>query len=195
MRNNAQEEGFVISTFALTDEQIEMVEACELRHQPVDEWDCPEDVIAHYADLTVIDPSAADADSLALLAAYFTEADPETSRILLPSPCAAFDGISTVRVIAGALDDAGKANVAVMRCLKETKRDIDHSQQVASTLRILFFIEGHPGVTTREIAGRFELSERTVKRRIRTLQAAGVFLEYDRSARGWTCAVDPEVTL
>ena len=195
MGNKRREEVFKISTFALTDEQVAMVEACDLRHHPVKAWDCPQDVIAHYSDLVVIDPSAADADDLAMLASFFAEVDPQDAHILLSGPCAAFDGISTATVVAGALDDVEQTKVAMMRCLKEAKRDIDHSQQVASALRILFFIQGNPGATTREIAELFELSERTVRRRIRTLQAAGVFLEYDRSAGGWTCVMDPKETL
>ena len=42
-----------------------------------------------------------------------------------------------------------------------------------------------PGISTKELAESVSVPARTVQRTIAALQAAGEWIEYDRSLRGW----------
>ena len=46
-------------------------------------------------------------------------------------------------------------------------------------------IRQHPGITTQKLADELELSIRSVQRYIAALQAAGEWIEYDRTIKGW----------
>ena len=56
---------------------------------------------------------------------------------------------------------------------------------MAMILRVLREIRANPGISTKALAEKLELSTRTVQRHIETLRMAGEFIDYDRSKRGW----------
>ena len=52
-------------------------------------------------------------------------------------------------------------------------------------LKTLSLIRKHPGITSKELASRVSVPLRTIQRTIAALQAAGEWIEYDRTLRGW----------
>lgn len=61
----------------------------------------------------------------------------------------------------------------------------DFSKRLADSLLILSLIRLHPGIKTRELAKKTELSLRSVQRYISTLQATGEGIEYNTVKKGW----------
>ena len=68
---------------------------------------------------------------------------------------------------------------------KKTKKNENFSSTLANTIIILSQIRNKPFITTKELAEKLELSERTTQRYIETLRVAGEWIEYDTSRKGW----------
>ncbi len=73
----------------------------------------------------------------------------------------------------------------LLSAYRKTKKNENFSATLANSLIILSEIRKHQYVTTKELAEKLELSERTVQRYIETLRVAGEWIEYDVSHRGW----------
>jgi len=67
---------------------------------------------------------------------------------------------------------------------KEKKTKV-FSKNISDCLLILSMIRSTPGIRTRTLSEKTELSERTVQRHVAALQAAGEWIEYDTVKRGW----------
>ena len=68
---------------------------------------------------------------------------------------------------------------------RKTKKVEGHSRMLADSLLILSMVRKFPGISTQELVERTGISERSVQRYIKSIQATGEWLEYDRSKRGW----------
>ncbi len=68
---------------------------------------------------------------------------------------------------------------------RRSKKNVNFSSTLANTIIILSQIRNKPFVTTKELAEKLELSERTIQRYIETLRVAGEWIEYDISRKGW----------
>jgi len=56
---------------------------------------------------------------------------------------------------------------------------------LADSLLILSMVRKFPGISTQQLVERTGISERSVQRYIKSIQATGEWLEYNRSKRGW----------
>ena len=68
---------------------------------------------------------------------------------------------------------------------RKTKRVEGHSRMLADSLLILAMVRKFPGISTQKLAERTGISERTAQRYIKSIQATGEWLAYNRSKRGW----------
>lgn len=68
---------------------------------------------------------------------------------------------------------------------RKTKKVEGHSRMLADSLLILSMIRKFPGISTQQLVERTGISERSVQRYIKSIQATGEWLEYNRSKRGW----------
>lgn len=175
--------------FGLTEEEINIIENSGLSC----EWmvyDVYQDVIAHYADFTVINPEALDEEGRICLADFFKEIDAVDEKVILTSEDHAFKGISFVETIPDLFEYPDSIPLILMKNLKRTRRDVDYSRRIMLAIKILHLIMRNPGITTRKFTEKVEgVSSRSVKRYIRSLQAAGILIDYQD--KGWVCQMDP----
>jgi biotin operon repressor len=68
---------------------------------------------------------------------------------------------------------------------RKTKKVEGHSRMLADSLLILAMVRKFPGISTQQLVERTGISERSVQRYIKSIQATGEWLEYNRSKRGW----------
>ena len=68
---------------------------------------------------------------------------------------------------------------------RKTKKVEGHSRMLADSLLILSMVRKFPGISTQQLVERTGISERSVQRYIKSIQATGEWLEYNRSKRGW----------
>ena len=80
---------------------------------------------------------------------------------------------------------ADKLKYLLLDAHKRHLKAVEFSNRVAMILRVLREIRTNPGISTRGLADKLELSTRTVQRHIETLRMAGEVIDYDRTKRGW----------
>lgn len=81
----------------------------------------------------------------------------------------------------------------LMDAYRKQKKYKNFSIIVANTLFVLSAIIKTPGISTRELAEKLEVSERSVQRYIETLRIAGEWIEYDTASKGWKLSVGKSV--
>ena len=179
--------------FGLTEAEADIVRDSGLQC----EWavyDIYQDVIAHYADLTIINPAALDEEGKTALAGFYREIDPIEEKVILVAEDENFSGLSFVETIEDLFEYPDSVPLILMKKLKETRRDVDYSRRIMLAIRILRLISLNPGITTRQLTEKVEgISCRSVKRYVRSLQAAGILIDYED--KGWICQMDPREIL
>ena len=76
---------------------------------------------------------------------------------------------------------------------RKQKKHQNISVVVANTLFVLSAIRKTPGISTKKLAEKLEVSERSVQRYIETLRIAGEWIEYDAASKGWKLSVGKSV--
>lgn len=176
-----------IILFGLSEEETDIIRGCGLKIEllPVEDY---RDVLAYYAALFIINPLMLDEEGRNALTEFYREIDPCDEKVILTNSDISFKGISFVEVIEDFFDFPESIPIILMRNLKKTKRDVDFSRRIMLAIKIQKTIEDYPGITTKQIAELTEQSERSIKRYIRSLQAAGIMIEYRN--KGWICIHD-----
>lgn len=68
---------------------------------------------------------------------------------------------------------------------KKIQRAAEYCKTLEKGIRILSLIRKHPGISTKELSYKTDMSIRSVQRYIEALQTAGEWIEYDSQKRGW----------
>ncbi|WP_026663086.1 HTH domain-containing protein [Butyrivibrio proteoclasticus] len=76
---------------------------------------------------------------------------------------------------------------------RKDKKATNFSNSVCNAIIILSQVRCHPYITTKELALKTGISERTVQRYIETLKCAGEWIEYDVHHKGWVLSVGKSV--
>lgn len=150
-----------IGTFGLTKDELAAIFA----NLPSADWDltctdCGSDLVAIPYLVTIVRSDASTAEELS---------------VLRPK----------VRVFSDFEAMVSKLKYLLLDALRRTKKEKAFSKTLANAIQILCEIRSRPGVTTRQLAEKFELSPRSVQRYVETLRVAGEWIEYDAKTRGW----------
>ena len=78
-----------------------------------------------------------------------------------------------------------KLKFLLLTAHRKTKKIEGYSRMLADSLLILSMIRKFPGISTQKLVERTGISERSVQRYIKSIQATGEWLEYNHSKRGW----------
>ena len=73
----------------------------------------------------------------------------------------------------------------LLTAYRKSRKAKDFSIKMADCIKIISLVKARPGIKTQEIAGRLEISTRTVQKYISTLQVAEEGIEYDNTKKGW----------
>lgn len=76
---------------------------------------------------------------------------------------------------------------------RKDKKATNFSNSLCNAIIILSQVRCHPYITTKELALKTGISERTVQRYIETLKCAGEWIEYDVHHKGWALSVGKSV--
>lgn len=177
-----------ISTFGLTEKQNEFVrQSIPVHDYEIMDTSCPTDLIAISSAAIIVNAAALSADEYEMLVEYYTEVDGCTSESILwlgePKPPAPIRKLMKLYDSFEAVQD--KLKYVLLTAHKKSKHAADYSRRIADGIQILNLIRKYPGITTRQIVDKTELHPRTVQRYIAALQAAGEWIEYDRTLKGW----------
>jgi hypothetical protein len=177
-----------ISTFGLTEEQNEFVKQnTPVRDYEILDTDCPTDLIALSASALIVNASVLELEDLQMILDYYTEVRDCTNETVLwlgePKPPVSLR--KTLKCYESFEAVRDKLRYILLSAHTKSKKAADYSKKLADGIQILSLIRKRPGITTQEISEIMELQPRTVQRYIAALQAAGEWIEYDRTLKGW----------
>lgn len=175
-----------ILLYGLKAEEMEKVmkalSSCEFIYAT--DW---QDIIAIPADLIIANLKDTTEECKKAISQYYKEIEPAEVRLILVEYVLELDKIKSVEYIEDFLKNDEIIRVTALKCLHETKRDVDFSERISRILMVMRDICKYPGISTKELSDRFEVSERSIKRYIETLRMSGAEIEYKN--RGWYCVL------
>ena len=187
-----------VETFCLSDKELAFVKSClPARDSDAENTDCVTDLFAMANLAVIINASALSADDLDELEEFYKELCYTVPECVIwlgcPKPSERLLRMSKYYDTFTSLQDNLK--FLLLSARKNVKGIHDFSSRIALSVRILKLVEQNPGITSKELATRLEISPRSVQRYIETLRMAGEWLEYDTSLRGWKLPENSSIML
>lgn len=177
-----------VTSFGLSDEQNKVVKnALPVKGYELLDTDASSDLIAISAAALIINAAALDTDSREMVFDYYAEVGDCTDETVFwigsPKPP---NHLRTKFKCYESFDElAVNLKYHLLSAYSKSKKARDFSKQLMECLLIMKLIRSRPGIRTQEIVDELELSTRTVQRYISTLQAAGEWIAYDHTKKGW----------
>lgn len=173
-----------IMMFGLTADEMQKVMKAspESSYIYAEHW---QDIVAVYANLIIANPDAISEEGKAAIASFYKDIEPSPEYLLLTKECNEFNGIKGIEMYDNIFFEDNILKTTILRCLRDTAKDVDFSRRIMLSLKVMKCICNHPGISTKELALAVEISERSVKRYIDTLRMAGAMIEYVN--KGWKC--------
>lgn len=177
----------IIGTFGLSDEQISLVESnLPIKSCEIMDTDCFTDIVAISEMAIIVIWEKLSDDDRYLLIDFYSEIAPFSETMILIGDVDIPEELKNYVSIYDSFE-AFSVNMkyVLLGAYRRSKKNENFSSTLANTIIILSQIRNKPFVTTKELAEKLELSERTIQRYIETLRVAGEWIEYDTSRKGW----------
>lgn len=177
-----------VMTFGLTKMQNESVgKVLPIKECELYVTDVPEDLIAISASAVIINAEKLSKSNVDMMFDYYTEigksADETVYWIGVPEPPKQLQKV--IRTYSCFDELSVELKYQLLTAYRKSRKAKDFSRKMADCIKIISLVKARPGIKTQEIAGRLEVSTRTVQRYISTLQVAGEGIEYDNTKKGW----------
>jgi len=180
-------ENTFIGTYGLSESQIELIkENIPTKKCEVMNTDCFTDIIATSEMAVIVAWDKLYDEDRGILVEFYSEIAPFSETLILIGDV---DIPTDLKKHVSVYDsfDRFTENIkyVLLSAYRRSKKNENFSSTLANSIMLLSLIRKKPYVTTKELAEKLELSERTVQRYIETLRIAGEWIEYDVSHRGW----------
>ena len=177
-----------VMSFGLTKMQNESVgKVLPIKDCELYVTDVPEDLIAISASAVIINAEKLSKSNVDMMFDYYTEigksADETVYWIGVPEPPKQLQKV--IRTYSCFDELSVELKYQLLTAYRKSRKAKDFSRKMADCIKIISLVKARPGIKTQEIAGRLEVSTRTVQRYISTLQVAGEGIEYDNTKKGW----------
>ena len=148
------------------------------------------DLFANEHLMVIVNVPVVPATELQQLLAYYKEVPVFSETVILVGDCSDLQIHSRITVYPGFDELQGNLKYLLLAAHKQKKSAESFSRSVSYALIILKLITENPGISSKEISDRLELSPRTVTRYIETLNMSGESIVYDRKNNGWSLQYD-----
>ena len=177
----------LIGTFGLTDEQIAVIkDNIPTKNCEIMDTECFTDIITRCEMAVIVMWDKLSEIDEATLIEFYTEIAPFSETLVLIGDVNIPNELKNEVSIYATFDEfAENVKYILLSAYRKTKKNENFSATLANSLLILSEIRKHEYVTTKDLAEKLELSERTIQRYIETLRVAGEWIEYDVAHRGW----------
>ena len=177
-----------ILTFGITDiDKEKLLKKLPSKEYIMEDVDCITDLIAMPSCAVIISAEKVCEDDERMLAEYYGEVGEAMDEgvFWIGSKLPSFSKNKQVKYFQDFDSLLETFTYEILNFKKIKKKNDDFSRRIAGCLIVLSEIRLNPGISTKKLAEKLEVSIRTVQRYITTLQAAGEWIEYDRKAKGW----------
>ncbi len=177
----------IIGTFGLSDRENAVVKAnLPIKSCEIMDTDCFSDIVAISEMAIIVKWKKLSEDDRDLLIGFYSEIAPfAETMILIGNPDIPEDLKKHVSIYKSFEELSSNIKYVLLGAYRKTKKNDNFSSTLAYAIMILSQIRNTPFITTKELAEKLELSERTIQRYIETLRVAGEWIVYDTSRKGW----------
>lgn len=186
-----------IAVWGLLPEEIDSVAGClPARGIDIVEVACATDLIAMDWLAILVNADAMGKDDRELLYWFYQEAGEAADALLFYGKDDVPAGLKRfIRTYRSFRDMDKNLKYVLLTAYRKKKNSENYSRILARAIRVLGRIRSRPGITTAALAEELEESPRAIQRSIETLRAAGEFIDYDASCRGWKLSFGKSVLL
>lgn len=191
MRYNAS----IVGTFGLTPEQNMVVEKnLPTNNSRVMATHDITDLMAYNLFALIVNYDALTDSEKSEFESYLLEVIPISEAIILLGNVTAPAAIMKKALIYSRFENL-EVNIkyVLLSGYRKDKKATNFSNSLCNAIIILSQVRCHPYITTKELALKTGISERTVQRYIETLKCAGEWIEYDVHHKGWVLSVGKSV--
>ena len=136
--------------------------------------------------MIIVNVSRVPYSELKQLFAYYKQVPAFSESVILLGDCTQLD-VNNRMTVYTEFDDLQKnLKYFLLAAHKPRKTAESFSRSISYALIILKMITENPGISSKEIADRLELSPRSVTRYIETLNMSGESIVYNRKRNGWS---------
>ncbi|WP_027398983.1 HTH domain-containing protein [Anaerovorax odorimutans] len=176
----------ILLAYLKKDEMNIIKNEIKLKDYEIQEAVCAEDLIALPAFALIIDPTLLQTDEINMILDYFGEIDVFSETIIFTNQVELPKKLKgKIKLYEKFEDVVSELKYIILSAYQKTKKADDFSSKLSYGILILSEIRKKPGITTKQLAKRCERSERTIQRYIEALRAAGEWIEYDTTIKGW----------
>ena len=178
----------IIGTYGLSEDQVNVIKKnIPAKNCEVMSTDCFTDIVACSEMAIIVIWDRLSEEDKDLLIGFYSEIAPFSDTMILIGDVEIPAALKKEVSIYASFDEfASNVKYVLLGAYRRTKKNRSFSATIANSIMILSMIRKKPYVTTKDLAGKLELSERTVQRYIESLRVAGEWIEYDMSHKGWT---------
>ncbi len=177
----------IVGTFGLTSDQNMVVEKnLPTRNSCVIATDDITDIIATNTFALILNYDALPDSEKSEFEEFLLQIIPVSEVIVLLGNVTAPAAIKKKSLIYPSFEDlAINIKYVLLSGYRKDKKSTNFSNSLCNAIMILSQVRCHPYITTKELALKTGISERTVQRYIETLRCAGEWIDYDVHHKGW----------
>jgi len=151
---------------------------------------CVTDLFAIDHMMIIVNVSCVPDSDLQPLFAYYKQVPDFTESVILVGDCTQL-AVNNRMTVYAEFDDLQKnLKYLLLAAHRQRKNAESFSRSISYALIILKMTSENPGISSKEIADRLELSPRSVTRYIETLNMSGESIVYNRKQNGWSLEYD-----
>lgn len=151
---------------------------------------CVTDIIAHSCFVLIINPDNISGSDLQMLNEYYCDVEGMYDETIIFTKPSDKLNLLNKKVKFSIYEDSrifcDNVKYSILNALKRSRKNGGFSVQLANAIMVLSLIRKTKGISTKQLAQKLEVSERTVQRYIESIRLAGEWIEYDRKNKCWT---------
>lgn len=140
--------------------------------------------------MIIVNISGIPSEELQQLLAYYNEVSVVSEEVILVGDCTGLEVNNRMSVYTEFDDLTKNLKYLLLAAHKKKKSTESFSRSISYALMILRIITENPGISSKAISDRLEISPRSVTRYIETLNMSGESIIYNRKKNGWSLEYD-----
>ena len=191
MKKTQSQQKYTVAVLGFTPEENEQVKSFLTKNtMELFEAEYATDLFAIGHLMVIVKVSGTSVDELEQLFAYYHEVPVFSESVILVGDCKQFNMNNRIMVYETFEALLENLKYLLLAANKRHKYCESFSRSLSYALIILKMITENPGISSKEISDRLEISPRSVTRYIETLNMSGESIIYNRKKNGWSLEYD-----
>lgn len=171
---------FEILVYGLNETEMAQIMATTVTECIVYSTDIATDLIATVSDMIIISTDYILPKDLSMLLEFYGEIEHFSEMVIFIGEIDLPNALKgKIRIFANFEEMERTLKYLLIKTRQKRRKSENFSATLANAISILCSIKNLPGISTKELAEKLEMSPRSIQRYIETLRIAGEWIEYD----------------